>query len=58
LQVAHLAAVGDGELYYPYIVCGQLYAFHRALALGNSPDQPSRTGAVTRVVHGVTIHTL
>jgi tagatose-6-phosphate ketose/aldose isomerase len=58
VRVAHLAGVGDGELYFPYIVCGQLYAFHRALALGNSPDQPSRTGTVTRVVHGVTIHTL
>jgi len=58
VRVAHLATAGDGELYFPYIVCGQLYAFHRALALGNSPDQPSRTGTVTRVVHGVTIHSL
>ena len=58
VRVAHLATAGDGELYYPYIVCGQLYAFHRALALGNTPDQPSQTGTVTRVVHGVTIHPL
>lgn len=58
VRVAHLATAGDGELYFPYIVCGQLYAFHRALALGNTPDQPSQTGTVTRVVHGVTIHPL
>jgi tagatose-6-phosphate ketose/aldose isomerase len=58
VRLAHLATAGDGELYFPYIVCGQLYAFHRALALGNTPDQPSHTGTVTRVVHGVTIHPL
>jgi tagatose-6-phosphate ketose/aldose isomerase len=58
VRVAQLATAGDAELYFPYIVCGQLYAFHRALALGNTPDQPSHTGTVTRVVHGVTIHPL
>jgi tagatose-6-phosphate ketose/aldose isomerase len=58
LHVPQLAEAGDGELYYPYIVCGQLYAFHRALSLGNKPDQPSKSGTVSRVVRGVTIHTL
>jgi tagatose-6-phosphate ketose/aldose isomerase len=58
LQVPHLAGAGDAELYYPYIVCGQLYAFHRSLSLGNTPDQPSNSGTVSRVVRGVTIHTL
>ena len=58
LPVPHAAEAGDGDLYYPYIVCGQLYAFHRALALGNKPDQPSNSGTVSRVVRGVTIHTL
>jgi tagatose-6-phosphate ketose/aldose isomerase len=58
LRVAGLAAASDGELYFPYVVCAQLYAFHRSLALGNTPDQPSSSGTVTRVVHGVTIHTL
>ena len=58
LHVPQLADSGDGELYYPYIVCGQLYAFHRALSLGNKPDQPSHSGTVSRVVRGVTIHTL
>jgi tagatose-6-phosphate ketose/aldose isomerase len=58
LRVAGLAEAGDGELYLPYVVFAQLYAFHRSLALGNTPDQPSSSGTVTRVVHGVTIHTL
>jgi len=58
LHVAGLAEADDGDLYYPYVVCAQLYAFHRSLALGNTPDQPSNSGTVTRVVHGVTIHTL
>jgi tagatose-6-phosphate ketose/aldose isomerase len=58
LHVPHAAEAGDGDLYYPYIVCGQLYAFHRSLSLGNKPDQPSNSGSVTRVVRGVTIHTL
>ena len=58
LHVAGLAGAGDGDLYFPYVVCAQLYAFHRSLALGNTPDQPSHSGTVTRVVHGVTIHTL
>jgi tagatose-6-phosphate ketose/aldose isomerase len=58
LHVPHLADAGDGDLYFPYIVCGQLYAFHRSLAVGNTPDQPSNSGTVSRVVRGVTIHTL
>ena len=58
LHVAHLADAADGDLYYPYIVCGQLYAFHRSLSVGNTPDQPSNSGTVSRVVRGVTIHPL
>jgi tagatose-6-phosphate ketose/aldose isomerase len=58
LHVAELADVGDGDLYYPYIVCAQLYAFHRSLSLDNKPDQPSNSGTVNRVVRGVTIHSL
>ncbi len=58
LHVAGFAQAPDGELYFPYVVCAQLYAFHRSLALGNTPDQPSNSGTVTRVVHGVTIHSL
>jgi tagatose-6-phosphate ketose/aldose isomerase len=58
LHVPHLADAPDAELYFPYIACGQLYAFHRSLSVGNTPDQPSNSGTVSRVVSGVTIHTL
>ena len=58
LHVPHAPEAGDADLYYPYIVCGQLYAFHRSLSLGNKPDEPSNSGTVSRVVRGVTIHTL
>lgn len=58
LHVPHLADAPDGDLYFPYIVYGQLYAFHRSLSVGNTPDQPSNSGTVSRVVSGVTIHTL
>jgi tagatose-6-phosphate ketose/aldose isomerase len=58
LHVPHAADARDAELYYPYIVCGQLYAFHRALSVGNKPDQPSNSGTVSRVVRGVTLHPL
>jgi tagatose-6-phosphate ketose/aldose isomerase len=46
----------DAALCFPYLACGQLYAFHRSLILGHTPDQPSRSGTVSRVVSGVTIH--
>jgi tagatose-6-phosphate ketose/aldose isomerase len=58
LHVPQLGRASDGELYFPYILCGQLYAFHRSMSLGNKPDQPSNSGTVNRVVRGVTIHTL
>jgi tagatose-6-phosphate ketose/aldose isomerase len=53
-----LSEAEDISLLFPYIVCAQLYAFHRALALGNSPDEPIASGTVNRVVRGVTIHPL
>jgi tagatose-6-phosphate ketose/aldose isomerase len=55
-RVTPTGIAGDAGLYFPYMVCGQLYAFHRSVILGNSPDQPSRSGTVSRVVRGVTIH--
>jgi tagatose-6-phosphate ketose/aldose isomerase len=55
-QVDAVGAAGDAGLCFPYLACGQLYALHRSLILGNTPDQPSRSGTVSRVVRGVTIH--
>lgn len=46
----------DVELLFPYMLFAQSYAFHRAIALGNTPDNPCPSGEVNRVVQGVTIH--
>ncbi|HMI36323.1 MAG TPA: SIS domain-containing protein [Steroidobacteraceae bacterium] len=56
LYLEGLQGAADSELAFPYVVCGQLYAFYRALSLGGTPDQPSHSGTVSRVVRGVTIH--
>ncbi|MDE2221303.1 MAG: SIS domain-containing protein, partial [Gammaproteobacteria bacterium] len=58
LLIGGFADADDGVLAFPYVVCAQLYAMHRALAIGNSPDQPSASGTVNRVVAGVRIHAL
>lgn len=58
LLVEQLSDAADGALAFPFVVCAQLYALHRALALGNRPDQPSASGTVNRVVSGVTVHAL
>ncbi len=46
----------DECLLFPYVVFAQMYAFHHALRLNNTPDTPSASGTVNRVVQGVTIH--
>ena len=51
-----LAGAGDTDLMPAFVMIAQLYAFHRALQLGNAPDSPSASGTVNRVVQGVTIH--
>lgn len=39
-----------------YIVFGQLLGFFKSLALKLEPDSPSKSGAISRVVQGVTIY--
>lgn len=51
-----LTAAPDAELCFPYLAWAQTFALGRSLALGRTPDNPSRTGAVNRVVQGVTIY--
>lgn len=48
----------DVELLFPYMLFAQTYAFHRSIALNNTPDNPCPSGEVNRVVQGVTIHKL
>ena len=42
----------------PFVVIAQLLALRRSASLGLTPDQPSRSGTVNRVVRGVVIHPL
>lgn len=34
----------------------QVFALTQSIAVGNTPDTPSRSGTVNRVVQGVVIH--
>lgn len=54
--VPGMTGASDTELLFPYVVWAQLLALGRSLALGYAPDSPSRSGAVNRVVKGVTIY--
>ncbi len=40
----------------PFVLVAQLFALHTSLALGLTPDSPSPSGQVNRVVKGVTVH--
>lgn len=46
----------DAYLALPYVVIAQLISLITSLRVGNTPDNPSKTGTVNRVVKGVTIH--
>lgn len=41
---------------FPCIVVAQTVSLLASLKVGNTPDTPSATGTVNRVVQGVTIH--
>ena len=50
------ANVPDAYLSLPYVMVGQTIALLAAIKVGNTPDTPSPSGTVNRVVKGVTIH--
>ena len=54
--VPGMESAGDAELGFAYLIVAQLYAFQMSIALGCTPDNPSASGAVNRVVKGVTIY--
>jgi tagatose-6-phosphate ketose/aldose isomerase len=56
VQVAGAESAPDHELYFPYVVWAQRLALGRSLELGYTPDNPSRSGTVSRVVKGVTVY--
>lgn len=46
----------EGLEYLPYVIPSQLIGFYKSLGLGLQPDNPSESGAISRVVKGVTIY--
>ena len=48
----------DNDVYLalPYVIVAQLISLITSLRVGNTPDNPSKSGTVNRVVKGVTIH--
>ncbi len=56
LLVPALADAADLECALPYAAFFQLFALLQSMAAGLTPDNPSVSGTVTRVVHGVTIY--
>ena len=48
--------VPDAYLALPYVMIGQTISLLASIKVGNTPDTPSPTGTVNRVVKGVTIY--
>lgn len=46
----------DSELAFCYLMYAQVFALTQSINVGNTPDTPSRSGTVNRVVQGVVIH--
>ena len=55
-QIDGVGQASNLELALPYIVFAQIFSFLQSLAVGNTPDQPSSSGTVSRVVRGVQIY--
>ncbi|GHI00435.1 SIS domain-containing protein [Neobacillus kokaensis] len=50
------STVPDAYLSLPYVMVGQALALFASIKVGNTPDTPSPSGTVNRVVKGVIIH--
>ncbi|MGG1676216.1 SIS domain-containing protein [Neobacillus sp. NRS-1170] len=48
--------IPDAYLSLPYVMVGQTLALLSSIKVGNTPDTPSPSGTVNRIVQGVTIH--
>jgi tagatose-6-phosphate ketose/aldose isomerase len=57
-QITGMTEANNLELALPYIVFAQIFAFWESLTLGITPDSPSVSGTVNRVVQGVNIYPL
>lgn len=52
------AQLPDAYIALPYLMVAQTIALHSSVNVGNTPDTPSPSGTVNRVVKGVVIHPL
>ncbi len=52
----HYPLLPSAYLALPYVMVAQMFALMTSVKVGNTPDTPSATGTVNRVVKGVTIH--
>ncbi|MGI6608667.1 MAG: SIS domain-containing protein [Erysipelotrichaceae bacterium] len=50
------SAKENAELVLPYTMCAQLISLYKSLSLGITPDNPSPSGDVNRVVKGVVLY--
>src|SRR5690606_9389033 len=46
----------DVELAFCFLMYAQVFALTQSISVGNTPDTPSASGTVNRVVQGVVIH--
>ncbi|BBV29086.1 tagatose-6-phosphate ketose isomerase [Citrobacter freundii] len=46
----------DMELAFCFLIYAQVFALTQSISIGNTPDTPSASGTVNRVVQGVVIH--
>ncbi|EJD7606411.1 SIS domain-containing protein [Salmonella enterica] len=46
----------DMELAFCFLIYAQVFALTQSISVGNTPDTPSASGTVNRVVQGVVIH--
>lgn len=53
---AEYAALPEAYLALPYVMVAQTVSLLTSVKVGNTPDTPSPSGTVNRVVKGVTIH--
>ena len=58
LVIAGLEDADEFGTIAPFVAVAQLLALRRSASLHLSPDRPSRSGTVNRVVQGVVIHSL
>ncbi|WHY85944.1 SIS domain-containing protein [Neobacillus novalis] len=49
-------AIPDAYLALPFVMVGQTISLLASIKVGNTPDTPSPSGTVNRIVKGVTIH--